>query len=196
MHTTVQINIVGIGGTTKGTEVVFIWATIESWLCSFCSILIGDVNASIDGRHPRNWIGCIYTKAVRQSGMRRHQFAMKYYFLVHRWTRDDIQLALFIKQEMKTADRKFSRHTVAALKMLLCCADGSRADAQTAEISQNIGYNWRVRKEVSSGPRRFKWKLGTQELKFNHSVHVNLVYTGRQPMIYRLDEATHFCSAL
>lgn len=90
------------------------------------------------------------------------------YFLIHRWTADDIRFALYTKQELTTLHCIFGYPSVRALQMPQCRANKLSAGAQTAKVIKKIGDNCRVCKEVSSGPRRFKLTVGTQELRFNH----------------------------
>lgn len=48
----------------------------------------------------------------------------------------------------------------------------------------------------ASRPKRFRLTVGTEELRFNHIVAVDVMYINRRPILHVVDEATHYSSAL
>ena len=50
--------------------------------------------------------------------------------------------------------------------------------------------------ENAAKPQRFKFTVGTDDLRFNHIVAVDVMYINNRPLLHVIDEATQYASAM
>lgn len=60
---------------------------------------------------------------------------------------------------------------------------------------KEIGDTCQIFKQKAGPPRRFKLKIGTKDLHFNHTVHIDTMFLEVKPVLHIVDQATHFCTA-
>ena len=120
--------------------------------------------------------------------------AFENYFLIHRWSVSDS--SFYTEPELRKLHRVFGHPSVTALKYLLRRADpgGLNDDVKTAV--HDITKQCMTCATYAAKPRRFKVTIGTDELKFNHILAVDIMYINNKPVIHVVDEATHYQAAL
>ncbi len=124
------------------------------------------------------------------------QLSMENYFLIHRWGKGDIAYSLYTESELRKLHRVFGHPTVSALFKLLQQARGSEIDKSVRETLEEISKSCITCAVNATKPRRFKLTVGTDDLRFNHIVAMDVMYLNGRPVLHVVDEATHFGAAL
>lgn len=82
-----------------------------------------------------------------------------------------------------------------ALELLLRLANGNDVDSKAMKSIENFKDGCKLCHQVSTGPRGFKLTAGSQEIKFHLCVQIDSRFIGGRPVLYMIEEATHFCAA-
>lgn len=115
--------------------------------------------------------------------------------LKHKWTQSTIPYVLYTNTELEKLHRNFGHPSASALHKLLKRADISKVSLKTMESIEDIVRRCTICQKYSPAPRRFKITVGTEDLKFNHVVAVDLMFISKKPILHVVDEATHFMGA-
>lgn len=81
-----------------------------------------------------------------------------------------------------------------SLEIQLRGADGLLYDNKTVKSSGKIWIDSRICAELAYTHRLFKYTVGSQGLRFYQRVEMNTTFVNGSPIIYVVDEVTHFCS--
>ena len=125
-----------------------------------------------------------------------HPLSMENYFLIHRWEPNEMSFVLYTEQELRKLHRTFGHPSVSAFMKVLRSA---RPDEMTKEVKDwitDITRSCVTCQTYASKPKRFKITVGTDDLRFNHIVAVDIMYISKKPVLHVVDEATHFSAAL
>lgn len=82
-----------------------------------------------------------------------------------------------------------------ALKILLKRADPGDPTHDVKAALDAITKECMTCQTYASKPRRFKVTIGTDELKFNHVIAVDIMYINKMPVLHVVDEAAHYQAA-
>lgn len=114
---------------------------------------------------------------------------------MHKWNRIDMDQALYTEIELQKLHRSFGHPSSTALANLL-------RKARPEEMYTSVQHSIKELTEActtceyhASRPKRFRLTVGTEELRFNHIVAVDVMYINRRPILHVVDEATHYSSA-
>ena len=115
--------------------------------------------------------------------------------LWHKWTPTDCNFALYTEPELRKLHRSFGHPAASALSNLLKKARPDEFDASVREALDDITRACDPCQRYSTKPRRFKLAVGTEELRFNHVVAVDVMTIDKRPVLHMVDESTHFMTA-
>lgn len=88
------------------------------------------------------------------------------------------------------------RHTsVKATRNLLKRAEGHSVDKETSKFIREIAEQCKACAKNSSGARRFRLTVGSEESRFNHYVEVDTMCIDGHPVVHIIDRSTHFFAA-
>ena len=124
-----------------------------------------------------------------------HPLHMENFFLIHRWGRGDLAYSLYTETELKRLHRTFGHPTVEALINLLRRANPDEMNAEARKSLQEITNSCTVCVQNASRPRRFKVTIGSDDLRFNHIIAVDVMYLSGRAILHIVDEATHYNAA-
>lgn len=124
-----------------------------------------------------------------------HKLLLENYFLIHRWGREDIHYVLFSEAELRTLHRSFGHPSSSALYNLLKRAHPEKVNTEIRKELDKIVEECKACIRNSRKPRRFKLTVGADELRFNHTIAVDVMYIDNRPILHIVDEATHYCAA-
>ena len=122
--------------------------------------------------------------------------AFENYFLVHRWQPGDVAYSLYTESELRKLHRVFGHPSASALVNLLKRADPQKMRKEVKESISELTKACVVCAENASRPRRFKFTVGSDELRFNHTVAVDIMHLANRSVVHVVDEATHYNAAL
>ena len=117
-------------------------------------------------------------------------------FLIYEWSPEDMHVVLYTEQELRQLHRNFGHPTISALKKMLKRANPEHQDKKTKDTINEIVNNCKTCQKFASKPRRFKLTMGSDSLKFNHIIAVDLMYLNGKPVLHVVDEATHYMAAV
>lgn len=126
---------------------------------------------------------------------KRMKLSFKNGFLVHQWSPTDICFALYSEKELRRMHRVFGHPTVGALSKLLRRANPNKFDNSTRHAIEDITNMCSICQKHSSKPRRFKVTIGSDDLRFNHIIAVDIMYIQSMAVLHIVDEATHYSTA-
>jgi len=125
-----------------------------------------------------------------------HQpLVMENYFLIHRWSRGDVAYSLYTETELRKLHRFFGHPTVSSLLNILRRANPTKMTKEVRDAVSELAKACIICAENASRPKRFKLTIGSDELRFNHTVAVDVMYIKNRPVLHMVDEATHFSAA-
>ena len=136
----------------------------------------------------------IQEHVVTYNGRQQNLF-FENYFLIHRWQPTDIDYCLYSTTELRRLHRVFGHPSVNALANLLKRANPEEFTSDVRKTLQNISEKCDICIKHSSKPRRFKLTVGTGDLRFNHTVAVDVMYLSGKAVLHMVDEATHYSAA-
>jgi len=127
---------------------------------------------------------------------RKHPLILENYFLIHRWKPEDVSYSMYTEDELRKLHRSFGHPTVSAFKKVLKAARPDEMNSEVKEWISTITAACSSCAKYGSKPRRFKITVGTDDLRFNQTVAVDIMYiTQKKPVLHIVDEATHFNAA-
>lgn len=126
----------------------------------------------------------------------RHSLLLENYFLVHRWKTEDLSYSLYTETELRKLHRVFGHPSVSALSGLLKGARPEQMTPTVREALEEITQECTTCATYASKPRRFKLTVGSNDLRFNHTVAIDVMYLSGKPVLHAVDEATHFNAAM
>lgn len=115
-------------------------------------------------------------------GRREKDLVLENDFFRQIWNQNNLPYVLYTEKQLKCLHRNFGHRSASALYRLL-----KRADY--------IDTNENTLRKYASAPRRFKLTMGSDDLKFNHVVAVDMIFISKRPILHVVDEATHFMAA-
>lgn len=139
------------------------------------------------------YISITKTRITHQD--RHHPIHMEDYFLIHKWKPTDLQYAMYTKAELMYIHRSFRHPTVHVTMNLLNDVSPESLPAETRSSLQGIYEDCSICKKTARKPRHFKLAIGTQALRFNHHVQVDIMFLHGRPVVHMVYEATHFTAA-
>jgi len=113
-------------------------------------------------------------------------------FLKHKWSPEDMSYALYTDKELRRLHRVFGHPTVAALKKLLRNANPDEYSTDVKESIAEITRSCNTCSRLASKPRRFKLSIGTDDLRFNHVLAIDIMTLAGKSVFHAVDEATHY----
>ena len=116
-------------------------------------------------------------------------------FLMHKWTTEDMEYALYTEKELKRLHRVFGHPSVVALQNLLKRANPDEFGPELRQALEEISSACGTCATYASKPRRFKITIGIDDLRFNHVLAVDVMYIRNKPILHVVDEATHYAAA-
>lgn len=121
--------------------------------------------------------------------------ALENFFLIRRWRASDEPFSLHSEEEIIRIRRSFGHPSVNATTRLLRKAIAGRIDSGVTRTLKNIEEACITCKKYERKQRRFKLTIGTDGMRFNHTVEVDTIFIEGKPAIQMIDVATHFCAA-
>ncbi len=121
---------------------------------------------------------------------------LKNYFLIHKWKRGDIGYSLYTEAELKKLHKSFGHPSVSALVNVLKRARPNEMSSEVQKTISDIVKTCLTCSVHASRPKRFKLTVGTDDLRFNHIVAIDITYISNKPILHVVDEATHYNAAL
>lgn len=116
------------------------------------------------------------------------------YFLIHRCSPQD--MSFYTEPELKRLHRVFGHPSVTALGHLLRRADPENYSYNVKHARYDIMRECMTCVKHAAKPRRFKVTIGTDDLRFNHIIAVDIMYINEKPVIHVVDEATNYQAAM
>ncbi|CDF37987.1 unnamed protein product [Chondrus crispus] len=117
-------------------------------------------------------------------------------FMVHNWKSEDVVNSLYSEKELRKLHRNFGHPSVSALTNLLKRANPDHMDREVQDVIMRLTKACTTCATHASRPRRFKLTVGTNDLKFNHTLAVDIMTLNGKPLLHVVDEATHYTSAV
>lgn len=117
-------------------------------------------------------------------------------FMVHNWKSEDVVNSLYSEKELRKLHRNFGHPSVSALTNLLKRANPDHMDREVQDAIMRLTKACTTCATHASRPRRFKLTVGTNDLKFNHTLAVDIMTLNGKPLLHVVDEATHYTSAV
>lgn len=124
------------------------------------------------------------------------KLTMENYFLIHRWQPSDMDYCLYTEAELRTLHRSFGHPSASALYNLLKRARSEEMNSKVRKSIEEISDSCDICSKNSKRPRRFKLTVGTDDLRFNHTVAMDVMHIAGRALLHVVDEATHFNAAL
>lgn len=119
---------------------------------------------------------------------------MTNFFLIHRWGPSDVPFVMYTEHDLGAIPRNFGHPLLRATKGLLRRSGGGKLDPDGKRAISNIAIECRNCNVHAAAPRRFKLTVGTEDLRFNHTLQVDTMFLTERPVLYMVDVATHFCA--
>lgn len=192
-------SVLGIGGTTKaiGTATVPVpFKDLDLVIDVKFQILKDNVPSLLSMKDMKeNGLDFSIQDEVVRFKNAEQDLSMENYFLVHRWKSDDLNFALYTESELRKLHRVFGHTSVQALYNLLKRANPDEMESNVRKTLDKIRRECEVCIQNGSKPRRFKVTIGTDDLRFNHIVAVDVMYINSRPVLHIVHEGTHFNAA-
>lgn len=94
--------------------------------------------------------------------------------------------------ELRTLHRRFGHPS--ALKLVHLLEKAGHDEHQNRQILEKIGKNCDKCQKHANAPMRFKFTL-RDDVDFNHSIYIDIMYISGSPLLHVVDEATRFQAA-
>lgn len=133
---------------------------------------------------------------VVKLGNKTQPLILENYFFIHKWKPSDISHSMYTEPELRQLHRSFGHPSVTALTNLLRRARPDEVSESVRKQIDDLTKQCIVCAENAGKPRRFKITVGTSDLRFNHTVAVDIMFIQSRAVLHVVDEATHFCAAL
>lgn len=115
--------------------------------------------------------------------------------LVHKWEPRSPAEALYTEAEVRQLHRAFGHPSVEKLSNLLSVARPEEMNGSVRTAIDHLTKRCGTCSKTSARPRRFKLTVGSEDLRFNHVVAVDVMYLDGRAVLHAVDEATHFSAA-
>eukprot|EP00180_Rhodochaete_pulchella_P004146 Plantae.Rhodophyta-Rhodochaete_pulchella.ctg7641.p1 GENE.Plantae.Rhodophyta-Rhodochaete_pulchella.ctg7641~~Plantae.Rhodophyta-Rhodochaete_pulchella.ctg7641.p1 ORF type:complete len:214 (-),score=14.48 Plantae.Rhodophyta-Rhodochaete_pulchella.ctg7641:799-1440(-) len=115
-------------------------------------------------------------------------------FLWLRWKAEETR-DLFTDAELQRIHRAFGHPSASALVKVLKHARPAEMLSSAKQAVENLSRACTISSKRSSRPKHFKLTVGADDLRFNRTVTVDVMYLLGRPMLQVVDEATHFAAA-
>jgi len=181
--------LVGIGGTTEslGTAVVPIpFKDLD---------LVADVRFRILKNNCPTLL-CLRDMIENGLDISIQDQTISYDFLKHKWTMGDVSYAMYTDQELRRLHRVFGHPSVSALQKLLKRANPEEYGTDVRDTIEKITRLCDTCTRTSSKPRRFKISVGSDDLRFNHILAIDIMTLAGKSVFHAVDEATHYTAAV
>lgn len=100
----------------------------------------------------------------------------------------------YSEDDLQNLQHVFGHQSVSELHNILNRTDPDKRHKIVRNTLEIITNNYQTCMKYGSKPRIFKLTIGTEDLKFNHIVEVDVMYISRKPLIHIFSSATHFCA--
>lgn len=137
----------------------------------------------------------IQEKTMKYQG-KTMKLAFENGFLVHKWSPIDLCFSMYTNKELHRLHKVFGHPSVTALSNLLKRANPSEFNSEAKRVLDEITKSCSICMTNANKPRRFKVTVGTEDLKFNHVIAVDIMYIKSKAVLHVVDEATHYTAAL
>jgi len=112
--------------------------------------------------------------------------------LYYTWNRNFV---LFSEAELFKLHRSFGHPSASALYNVLKRARPGDVSSETRLAIEEMQKRCLTCARHSQKPRKSKLTIGTEDLNFNHTVAVDIMFINRKPILHVVDEATPFSAA-
>lgn len=119
---------------------------------------------------------------------------MMNFFLMHTGKPPDMTYALYTEAQVRAIHRNFRNPSIRGTEGLLRRAQEGRLDTSTRDSTAQIAANCKMCMIHATAPRRVKLTVGADELRFNHSVQCDAMFTTGKPVLRMVDVVTYFCA--
>ena len=102
---------------------------------------------------------------------------------------------LYTRQQLQKVHRKFAHASAESLFKLLKTADKDKLTPETYQTLQEITRRCDTCQRIANTPLRFRISLGSENLRFNETVFIDVMYIENRPVLHIVDSATHFSAA-
>lgn len=117
---------------------------------------------------------------------------MKNYFLIHRWSPEDLSYVLYTEWGLRSLHRTFGYSLVRALERLLERSYETNGDTRTLDLLRKITSDCEVCRKLTTAPRRFRLTVGTKDHRCNHYAQLDTMFIQGRAILHMVDEATVF----
>jgi hypothetical protein len=116
-------------------------------------------------------------------------------FWVYNWQPEDSPMCLFTEEQLLKLHRSFGHPSVNALTNVLNRARPEEDGSQFRKLLSKISQNCHVCSMTASKPRHFKLTIGSEDIRFNHCVALDVMYLIGRPVLHVVCEQTHYQAA-
>lgn len=104
-------------------------------------------------------------------------------------------MRLLTEAELRNIHRSFGHPSIRATEGLLKRESGRSLSTHVRRSIERIAAECKPYSTYATAYRRFKLTVGSDDLRFNHSVKVDAMFLLGRPVHHIIDMATHFCAA-
>ena len=102
---------------------------------------------------------------------------------------------LYTRQQLQKVHRQFAHASAESLFKLLNTADKDKLTPETYHNLQEITRRCDPCQRIANSPLRFRVSLGSENLCFNETVFIDVMYIENRPVLHNVDSATHFSAS-
>ncbi len=114
----------------------------------------------------------------------------------HLYEKMDLDVPVFFtRDQLSKLHRQFHHPSSEKLFKLLSRSRPDEATPETLEILKDINKRCDPCQRITNAPRRFKVTLGSEHIKFNERIQMDLMYIDSKPILHIIDEGTKFSAA-
>lgn len=148
-----------------------------------CTVTNRLVKRVVDPQKPNGYLDQWHVPLARAKS--RHLFAQM-----------DCDTPVFITRvQLSRLHRQFSHPSADKLFKLLSRARPEDATAETKRILEEISKHCDVCQRIQPAPRRFRVAMGTENIRFNERILMDIMYLDGKPVLHIIDEGTHLNAA-
>ena len=123
---------------------------------------------------------------------KEHQLALENYFPLHRWDRGDMTYSHHTESQLHPLHRVFGHPFVSALLNLLSRCHPDKLPKEAKDQLRKLTETCVTFSVNASRPRRFRLTVGTNDIRFKHTVAADIMYIQSSPVLHIVYEATHY----
>ena len=97
--------------------------------------------------------------------------------------------------ELRKVHRQFSHASAESLVKLLRTASREKLTPETYQNLQEISRICDPCQRIANASLRFRVSMGSENLRFNETLFIDVVYIDNRPVLHLVDSATHFWAA-